>query len=201
MPNKQTPQKIMIALVGESGAGKSTSSAHLASQDFQLITIAANLRKEAQDRFGVPSREQVQIHAREVQAEHGNSIYAVKALSEIEAGDDGDVVIDGLRNSEELAYTKDFAAKAGYSFGLIALRVPSVTRFDRVVGRKRDGDPISRDVFDDADEKAMGKGTEGFQQNGYLMDVADYEIENTGELANLKAKIDAFVEETRAKQP
>ena len=43
----------------------------------------------------------------------------------------------------------------------------------------------------------MGKGTEGFQQNGYLMDVADYEIENTGELATLKAKIDTIVTEKR----
>jgi dephospho-CoA kinase len=198
MPNRQTAPKLMIALVGESGAGKSTSSAHLASQNFHLITIAANLRKEAHARFGVPSREQVQIHAREVQAEHGNNIYAVKALSEIEVGHDGDIAIDGLRNSEELAYAKDYAANAGYGFALIALRVPSVTRFDRVVGRKRDGDPISRDVFDDADENALGKGTEGFQQNGYLMDVADHKIENTGKLADLKAKIDAIVSEMRA---
>jgi dephospho-CoA kinase len=133
-----------------------------------------------------------------VQAEHGNNIYAVKALSEIEVGHDGDIAIDGLRNSEELAYAKDYAANAGYGFALIALRVPSVTRFDRVVGRKRDGDPISRDVFDDADENALGKGTEGFQQNGYLMDVADHKIENTGKLADLKAKIDAIVSEMRA---
>lgn len=197
----QTPklQKLMIALVGESGAGKSTSSAHLAGQDFQLITIAANLRKEATERFGVPNRDQVQQHAREVQAKEGNQIYAEKALTEVDDTLSGDVVLDGLRNSEELSYTKEFAAKVGYVFALIALRVPSETRFDRVVGRKRDGDPIKRDVFDLADHHALGKGREGFQQNGYLMDVADHVIENTGGLTGLRDKIDAIIAKERTR--
>jgi dephospho-CoA kinase len=197
MTEPHKPRKFMVALVGESGAGKSTSSAHFAEQGYHLITIAANLRKEAHDRFGVPNRDQVQQHAREVQAEHGNKIYAVKALSEIEESTFGDIVLDGLRNSEELAYAKDFAVKAGYGFALIALRVPSATRFDRVVGRKRDGDPIKREVFDQADQMAIGEGSEGFQQNGYLMDVADHMIENTGELTDLKAKLDAAIASER----
>jgi len=192
-------RKLMIALVGESGAGKSTSSAHLAAQGFHLITIAANLRKEASERFGIPNRDQVQQHAREVQAEHGNAIYAEKALAELADAPAGDVVIDGLRNSEELAYTKAFAASRGYGFGLIALRVPSETRFDRVVGRERAGDPTRRELFDQADEMALGKGTEGFQQNGYLMDVADHVIENTGDLAGLKARIDAIIATERTR--
>lgn len=196
---KDQPRKLMIALVGESGAGKSTSCAHLAAQGFHLVTIAANLRKEAHDRFGIPTREQVQQHAREVQAEHGNAIYAVKALGEVDMNAVGDIVIDGLRNSEELAYAQGFARDAGYGFTLVALRAPSETRFDRVVGRKRDGDPIRREVFDFADEMALGKGSEGFQQNGYLMDVADHTIKNTGELSALTARIDdiATLERTR----
>jgi dephospho-CoA kinase len=187
-------KKLMIALVGESGAGKSTSSAHLADQGFHLITIAASLRAEASARFGVPSREQVQQHAQETQAAEGNEIYAVKALAKLKDAAQYNVVLDGLRNSEELAYSKTLAAKSGYGFALVALRVPSETRFSRVVDRKRDGDPISREVFDLADMKALGDGDNGFQQNGYLIEVADHLIQNTGDLVALKTRLDAIVE-------
>ncbi len=190
-------KKLMIALVGESGAGKSTSSAHLASRGFHLVTIAANLRAEATARFGIPSREQVQQHARETQATEGNDIYAVKALAGLKQATHHDIVVDGLRNSEELAYTRALAAKSGYGFALIALRVPSDTRFDRVVSRRRDGDPISREVFDLADQKAMGDGATGFQQNGYLMDAADHVIRNTGDLTELKTRLDTIIEKER----
>ncbi len=190
-------EPLMVALVGESGAGKSTSSAHLAARGFHLIAVAANLRAEAAARFGVPSREQVQQHAQETQAAEGNDIYAVKALAGLDRAAGRDVVLDGLRNSEELAYTKSMAAKSGYGFALIALRVPSETRFGRVVGRARDGDPISREIFDLADKKAMGDGESGFQQNGYLMDAADHVICNTGDLSELKARLDAIIEKER----
>ena len=188
----------MIALVGESGAGKSTSSAHLADRGFHLITIAASLRAEATKRFGAPSREQVQQHARETQAVEGNDTYAVKAMAELEGGDHRNVVLDGLRNSEELAYARSLAARLGYAFALIALRVPSETRFDRVVGRARDGDPLSREVFVQADKNAMGEGDKGFQQNGYLMDAANHVICNTGALSTLREKLDLIIEQEGA---
>jgi dephospho-CoA kinase len=162
---------------------------------FHLITIAAGLRTEAAKRFGVPSREQVQQHAQETQAVEGNETYAVKALAELKGAEHRKVVLDGLRNSEELAYTRLLASTSGYDFILIALRVPSETRFGRVVGRARDGDPLSRSVFDLADKNAMGNGDKGFQQNGYLMDAADHVIRNNGELSELKAKLDSIIEQ------
>ncbi len=95
---------IVLALVGESGAGKTTTTGILAEKGFAPIALAKHLRETAMAKYGVPAREEVQALARETQKTEGDDYYARAALSAPVFATSTDVVIDSLRNKAELDY-------------------------------------------------------------------------------------------------
>ena len=188
---------LVLALVGESGAGKTTTTAIIADMGFAPIALAKHLRETAIARYGKPERSQVQNLARETQAIHGDDYYARVALSDPSFSQSGDVIIDGLRNLAELEYTSKAVAASGRKFFLIAVLASDETRFSRVVDRGRAGDPLLRERFQEDDARARGSVEDGFQQNGILIEVAGHTLHNTGDMDALRARIRETVQIAR----
>ena len=186
-------QGLVLALVGESGAGKTTTTAVLEEKGFAPIALSKHLREAARTLYGTPKREQVQSLARDTQKTKGDDYYAKVALSNPVFGSSKNIVIDGLRNKAELNYTLAEVKKSGRSFFLVAVIASDDTRFERVVNRGRTGDPLERAKFDRDDARARGSAEDGFQQNSLLIDMAEHRLMNTGDLNELHNCIDAAI--------
>ncbi len=191
---------LIIAICGESGAGKSTSTETLKDIGFKSYSLSGFLRKEAEEALGVPTRIQVQQHGKTMQERHGNAYYAQLLDQNSDLFLQSRAVIDGLRNEDELAYLRNRATEAGASLKLLALVVDSDTRFQRVTGRARAGDPTAREQF--VADDARANGAEGaFQNNQRLIALADRKIENTGDMENLRKSLLTLVNSWTTAEP
>ena len=184
---------LVLALVGESGAGKTTTTAIIEDMGFAPLALGKYLREMAIAEYGTPERVQVQKLARKMQAIHGDDYYARIALSDSSFLQTRNVIIDGLRNTAELKYTTQAVADTGRELFLVALMASDETRFSRVVGRGRAGDPLTRERFVEDDARASGSMEDGFQQNGILIDMAQHTIHNTGDMQTLRERIEQAV--------
>lgn len=190
---------LVLALVGESGAGKTTTTAIIADMGFAPIALAKHLRETAIEQYGKPERSQVQNLARETQALHGDDYYARIALSDPAFLQSKNVIIDGLRNTAELEYTTKAVADSGRKFFLVAVLASDEERFSRVVNRGRAGDPLLLERFQEDDARARGSAENGFQQNGILIEMAEHTLYNTGDMGTLHTRIRETIE--LARQP
>lgn len=197
MTEPENSKGLVLALVGESGAGKTTTTAIISEMGFAPIALAKHLREAAIAQYGKPERSQVQNLARKTQAIHGDNYYARVALSDPSFSESSDVIIDGLRNVAELEYTKNAVADSGRGFFMVAVLAPDEMRFSRVVNRGRAGDPLVRERFEEDDARARGSAQDGFQQNGILIEMADHTLHNTADMKTLQARIREAVEIAR----
>lgn len=184
---------LVLALVGESGAGKTTTTAIIEDMGFAPLALGKYLREMAIAEYGTPERVQVQKLARKMQNIHGDDYYARIALSDPSFLQTRNVIIDGLRNTAELRYTTQAVADTGRKLFLVALMASDETRFSRVVGRGRAGDPLTRERFIEDDARASGSMEDGFQQNGILISMAQHTIHNTGDMHTLRNQIEEAV--------
>ncbi|MEP3279455.1 MAG: AAA family ATPase [Stappiaceae bacterium] len=180
---------LVLALVGESGAGKTTTTAIIAEMGFAPIALSKHLREAAIARYGEPERAQVQELARETQAIEGDDYYARVALADPSFLQSNNVIVDGLRNMAELEYTTRAVADSGRKFFLVAVIASDETRFSRVVNRGRVGDPLLLEQFQEDDARARGSAVDGFQQNGILIEMAEHRLHNTGDIDTLHERI------------
>ena len=183
---------LIIAVCGESGAGKSTTTGILADAGFAAYSLSGFLRAEAEAAFGTPTRVQVQTHGRDMQLAHGNDYYARQLVKKTDLLDQTKAVVDGMRNEDEVAYLRRAAAARAVTVLLLALVLDPDTRFQRVRGRARAGDPAERERFREDDARANG-GYGGFQNNAALIAAADIKIENSGDLTALRTALNALV--------
>lgn len=179
---------VIIALCGESGAGKSTTADILRRHGFAAFSISGFLREEAIEHRAAATRSEIQNHARSAQQQHGNDYYARLLLTRTNILNEPRAVIDGLRNTDELATLRNGAAEHGATFKVLAVVLDPTERFRRVNDRGRGGDPTALDVFLANDARANGADG-AFQNNRALIDDADWRVENTGDLQTLETRV------------
>jgi len=188
---------LIIAVCGDSGAGKSTTTGLLRDEGFAPFSLSAFLRDEAEAAIDTPTREQVQSHGKTQQERHGNHHYARVLIEKTDLMEQRRAVIDGLRNLDELAHLRKVAAERGLRLVLLALVLDTESRFERVQGRARAGDPAGLERFRKDDLRANG-GDGVFQNNAALIEAADMRIENTGDLATLRGNLRAVLQRAGA---
>lgn len=187
--------KLIIAICGDSGAGKSTTTGILCDEGFASYSLSGFLREEAEAAYDTPTRQQVQGHAKAMQAKHGNHYYADVLISKTDLLDQSRSVIDGMRNLDELDYLREAADKKGLRLMLLALVLDTESRFQRVQGRARAGDPGELERFRIDDQRS--NGADGiFQNNSALIAAADMRVENTGDVDALRTKLRAVLQQT-----
>ncbi|MEX0740086.1 MAG: AAA family ATPase [Pseudohongiella sp.] len=188
---------LAIAICGESGAGKTTTTGLIQKLGFNPCSVSALLREEAESAHDQPTRAQVQEYGRQRQEAEGADYFARRLLRDIDPFHQPRTVIDGLRNLSELSTLRQAAREAGARFVLLAMVTPDATRFERVRSRGRAGDPDTLEEFQAADTRAAGisEGDRAFQQNAALIDHADIRITNDQGMDALQSRIQQLVNE------
>lgn len=188
---------LIIAVCGDSGAGKSTTTGLLREEGFAPYSLSAFLRDEAEAAIDTPTREQVQSHGKNQQLKHGNHYYAEVLNEKTDLMEQSRAVIDGLRNLDELDYLRKTAEEKGLKLVLLALVLDTESRFHRVQGRARAGDPGELERFRKDDMRSNGADGK-FQNNAELIASADVRIENNGNLDALRSNLRAALAQAGA---
>ncbi|MDA3950705.1 MAG: AAA family ATPase [Spirochaeta sp.] len=183
---------LVLGICGESGAGKSTSTEILQTHGFTAFSVSALVREEAESVRGAGQpREEIQRYARDRQAVAGADYFARRFLRENDLFEYSRVVLDGIRNRHEVAAIRLAVAERNGIFAMLGLQTEARTRFDRVRGRGRGGDPASIEAFAAADARAADE--DGFQENLLLVEQADFRVVNEGSVADLEHAITAII--------
>ena len=137
------------------------------------------------------------MHGKNQQLKHGNHYYADVLIQKTDLMEQRKAVIDGLRNLDELNHLRKTAQEKGLKLVLLALVLDTESRFQRVRGRARAGDPAELERFRKDDMRSNGADG-NFQNNAELIASADVRIENNGDLDTLRSNLRAALEQAGA---
>lgn len=184
----------MIGLTGTIASGKEAAASLLVAAGFTYFSLSDRVREEASRRGVVAaSREELQRIGNELRASVGPSIWAARTFERIVAAGVTEAVVDGFRNPQEVTY---FRERVG--FYLVAVDAPTDLRFRRLRERQRQGDPETRAEFLRLDARDHGVGeTEGGQQVGACLKLAQFTLWNDGSLEDLQRELSAVLAEVR----
>jgi len=164
-----------IAFTGLPGSGKSEAVAVAERQGWTVIRMGDEVRAEARRRGMEPSDDNLGGIADDLRQREGMDVWARRSLPD----SDGDVVIDGIRNIEEVEFFREELD----DFVLVAIHTSPETRYQRLQERGRSDDSVSFDELKKRDERELGWGI------GNVVAMADVVIVNEGSMEELHDKV------------
>lgn len=177
----------VVAFTGLPGSGKSEAVGVAEGAGMAVVRMGDEVRAEVARR-GLPlNDENLGGTANEMREKEGMDVWARRCLRKIEeiissgvaAGGAGGIVIDGIRNIEEVEVFR----RSMDNFVLIAVHSPPQTRYERLMGRGREDDSLSIDELKRRDERELGWGI------GNVVAMADIIITNEGSLEGFRKKV------------
>lgn len=181
---------MILVVVGLPASGKSTVAEILRDDGFDVIELGdiwRMLLKEAK----IPLNDPIETRefTKRLRQKRGKDIYARYAVKSIKKSMKH-VVIMGVRSTYEMDYLK----KKVKNIKMIAITSPFEMRFGRLQRRKKPEDPKNIKDFRwlDTREKRGFLSDKKEEKHGVLviMKEADYTIQNTGSVADLRSKLE-----------
>ena len=163
------------------GAGKSTIVAKLKEQGYQAFNLGDGVRAEAKRRNLEPTGENLGRLMLELRDKNGKGAVAELIKEPIQNSDHEIIIIDGIRSIHEINVLKE----TGY-LKLLAVEASSDTRFNFLSQRKRSDDPLTREKFEERDNREIGIGLQE------IIELADETIENNN--VTIEQLVDSAIE-------
>ncbi|PIS15162.1 hypothetical protein COT63_01405 [Candidatus Shapirobacteria bacterium CG09_land_8_20_14_0_10_38_17] len=180
------PRKmIVIGLTGPIAGGKGLVAEFLRRKGFFYSSTSDRVREEIRERGIETTREILQEIADGLRRKFGPEVLAKRTWEIIKSQSNPRVVIDSIRGEAEVDYLKKKP-----NFYLIGVTAPRRLRYQRVISRQRESDPIKWKEFlriDKIDFKS-GQGKEGRNIKACLKK-SDFLIVNDGSLEKLKNRV------------
>src|SRR4030042_4415026 len=142
---KATVDKVVLALTGMPGSGKSLAVNMAREKGYEIITMGDIIREETRKRGLALTPEntgQIMLELRQIDGPAG---IAKRCLPKIAATTNPKIFIDGIRSLDEVAEFQNHFPK----FTLIALHASPRTRFGRLLERDRPDDPRNWQSFNE----------------------------------------------------
>lgn len=180
----------VVGLVGYIASGKSTISTHFVDRGFLYYKLSDAIREECIHRGMPVTRENLQDVGNDLREKHGGAILAERVLALAEGAQP--VVIDGVRNPEEIEYLRQHADT--FMLGVVA---PQYVRLERYLQRasERGEDGVTKASFIRANEREKGVGEdESGQQVEVCLGLVDHTIHNTGSLDDLLLSCEELIQ-------
>jgi len=168
-----------IAFTGMPGAGKSEAVKVAEEMGIPVIRMGDAVRREAMKRKISLTDENLGGLADEMRKKYGKEIWAKKCMEEIRKIDAEKIVIDGIRNIEEVEifrrYIRDFV--------LVTIHASPSIRYGRIAKRGRSDDTESIEKMRKREKRELAWGL------GDVIAMADIVIINEGNLEEFREKI------------
>ena len=149
------------------GAGKSTIVSKLKEQGYETFNLGDGVRAEAKRQNLDPTGENLGKMMLELRKKNGPGAVAELIKSSIQNSTHEIIIIDGIRSIHEINVLKETA-----NVKLLAVKASADTRFNFMSERKRSDDPLTREKFDERDNREISVGLEE------IIELADESIEN-----------------------
>lgn len=172
----------VIATTGMPGSGKSLAVEVAEELSIPVLQMGDLVREETADRGLEPSPASFGEVASGMREEEGADVWAQRTIERLEGIDAEPVLVDGVRNLEELTA---FRQELGDDLLLVAILASPDTRYERLAERGRAEDSADRDTLLDRDLRELGYGL------GDVIAMADVYIENEGDPDEARATLRA----------
>jgi dephospho-CoA kinase len=175
----------IIAFTGMPFSGKSEAVKIAKDMGFQVVRMGDAVWNEVAKRGLELTDENVGNVADSMRRESGMDIWARRTMDRINTLIDEDcIVIDGVRNSEEIDF---FRKKLGDDFLLIAVDASDEIRKKRAMSRNRKDDSKNLSDIEERDRRELRWGM------GSVIASADVIIENDNTLKKFHKKVHDFL--------
>jgi dephospho-CoA kinase len=189
---------MIIGITGPISAGKGKVAEFFRDKGFTHHSFSSEIREVAKERGIEITRVNLGKLGGDLRKESaGGSILGSRILAMIQkeiAKGKKRFVIEGIRDVEEIELFRQHTLEnKPMRFFLIGVNAPQKTRFERMLSRKRHGDPQTFAEFKRIDDREI-KGGHG-QEVAKCMKMADYTIKNDGTLEELRRKVEEVAKE------
>ena len=177
---------MIIGLTGTNASGKTTIVDHLVSQNFEHHSLSDILREELSRLELEPTRENLIRIGNDLREKQGASVLADNIRAKLSSKN---AVIDSIRNPAEVLSLRKLD-----NFCLVAVDAPAAVRYQRAIDRKRVENINTLDEFIQMENRE--KSSNSNHQN--IVDCikqADFKIDNTGRVDELKQSVDKIISE------
>jgi len=174
----------LIAFVGMPASGKSEAAAIAKKLGIPVVNMGDVVREETARRGLPPTDENIGGTGTALRSEEGMEGIAKRCVPKIHAIKSKVVIIDGIRNINEIEYYKK---EFGNDFRLIAINTPFDIRFERVKMRARSDDMKSMEELKRRDEREKGWGLDR------AIEKADINSDNTGSIEEFRKKMEQLL--------
>ena len=184
-------QPLLLGITGAFGSGKSTASAFFAAKGFTHIRLSSYLEAEIKvEKISDITRKLLQDKGNELRARFGAGYLAKKALEQIEKEKLEHVVIDGIRNMEEV---EELCTNP--NFLLLAIIADRDVRLKRLQENPR-RETLTMQTFAQLDYRDLGVGEkDAGLQTGMCIALADVYVDNNGTESAFEKKLAKYLEE------
>ena len=149
------------------GSGKSTIASKLKERGYEIFSLGDGVRAEAKKQNLEPTGKNLGKLMLELREKNGPGAIAELLKNSIQTSTHEIIIIDGVRSIHEINVIK----KTG-NVKLLAVIASADTRFVFLSERKRSDDPLTRDKFEERDNREISVGLQE------IIQLADESIEN-----------------------
>jgi dephospho-CoA kinase len=159
--------KLIVCLTGMPGAGKSTIVSKLKEEGYETFSLGDGVRSEAKRQNLEPTGENLGKLMLELRQKNGPGAIAELIKESIQKTNHEIIIIDGIRSIHEINVLKETG-----NLKLLAVEASSETRFNFLTQRQRLDDPLTREKFEERDNREISVGLQE------IIKLADETIEN-----------------------
>ncbi len=159
--------KLVVCLTGMPGAGKSTIVSKLKEGGYETFSLGDGVRFEAKRQNLEPTGENLGKLMLDLRERNGPGAIAELLKESIQNSTHEIIIIDGVRSIHEINVLKETG-----NVKLLAVTAFPDTRFNFLCERKRSDDPLTREKFEERDNREISVGLEE------IIGLADESIEN-----------------------
>jgi dCMP deaminase len=178
---------MIIGLSGPNGAGKGEAVEFLRARSFEVHSLSDVIREELAARGGGETREGMIALGRELREQGGPGVLAERVQGRLSGNRNH--AVDSIRHPAEVEVLR----RSAPDFRLIWIDAPLEQRFQRIRLRDRPGDPATLEELERLESAELGSDNPAAQQLHAVRDQADERVENSSELDEFYASLQAIL--------